>query len=66
MELRDIGEGAYSKVFTAQNKTNFKIYFFKEILNSKIIDLIKFRTEISTLSNVDHPNIIKIYEIFLD
>ena len=64
LELRDIGKGAYSKVFTVQNKSNFKI--FKEILKSKIIDLLKFRNEFNTLSNVDLPNIIKFYEIFVD
>ena len=66
MKSRDIGKGTYSKVFSIQNKSNFKIYFFKEILKSKIIDLLKLKTEINTLSNVDHPNLIKFFEIFQD
>ena len=66
LKLRDIGKGTYSKVFTVQNKTNFKIFCCKEILKSKIVDLLKFKNEINTLSKVDHPNIIKFYEIFED
>ena len=66
LKLRDIGKGTYSKVFTVQNKTNFKTYCCKEILKSKVADLTKFKNEINTLSKMEHPNIIKFYEIFED
>ena len=66
LKLRDIGKGTYSKVFTVQNKSNFKTYCCKEILKSKVADLAKFKNEINTLSKMEHPNIIKFYEIFED
>ena len=49
-----------------QKFSQFKIKPTFEILNSKIIDLLKFKNEMNTLSNVDHPNIFKFYEIFID
>ena len=49
-----------------QKFSQFKIKPTLEILNSKIIDLLKFKNEMNTLSKVDHPNIIKFYEILQD
>ena len=66
LKLKDIGKGTYSKVFTVQNKSNFKVYCCKEILKSKIVDLSKFKNEINILSKVEHPNITRFYEIFED
>ena len=63
MKLIDLGKGTYSKVFTVQNKTNFKIFCCKEIFKSKVVVLLKFKNEINNDSKVDHPNIIKFYEI---
>ena len=39
LKLIDLGKGTYSNVFTVQNKTKFKIFCCKEILQSKIVDL---------------------------
>ncbi len=66
LKIKDIGKGTYSKIFTVQNKTNFKVYCCKQILKSKIADLPKFKNEINVLSKIEHPNLIKIYEIFED
>lgn len=38
----------------------------KEIAKSKIKNLSQFRTEIKILQNLDHPNIIKLFEFFED
>ena len=66
LKIKDIGKGTFSKIYTVQNKSNFKVYCCKEILKSKIADLSKFKNEINILSKVDHPNVIKFYEIFED
>ena len=66
LKLKDIGKGTFSKVYTVQNKSNFKVYCCKEILKSKITDLAKFKNEINILSKVEHPNIARFYEIFED
>jgi calcium-dependent protein kinase len=66
LKLRDIGKGTYSKIYTVQNKSNFKVYLCKEILKSKISDLLKFKNDINILSKAEHPNLVRIYEIFED
>ena len=66
LKLKEIGKGTYSHIFTVQNKTNFKVYCCKQILKSKIADLVKFRNEINILSKIEHPNIVRIMEIFED
>ena len=66
LKLKEIARGTYSKIYTVQSKSNFKVYICKEILKSKVSDLLKFKNEINVLSKMDHPNIIRLYEIFED
>jgi len=66
LKIKDISHGTFSKIYLVQNKTDFKLYCCKEILKSKVTDLSKFKNEINILSKVDHPNIIRLYEIFED
>ena len=66
LKIKDISNGTYSKIDLVQNKTDFKLYCCKEILKCKVADLSKFKNEINVLSKVDHPNIIRLYEIFED
>ena len=66
LKIKDIANGTYSKIYIVQNKTDFKLYCCKEILKSKVVDLNKFKNEINVLSKVDHPNIIRLFEIFED
>ena len=66
LKLKEIAKGTYSKIFLVQSKSNFKVYICKEILKSKVSDTIKFRNEINVLSKMDHPNIIRLFEIFED
>ena len=66
LKIKDISNGTYSKIYLVQNKTDFKVYCCKEILKYKVADLSKFKNEINVLSKVDHPNIIRLYEIFED
>ena len=66
LKIKEISNGTYSKVYIVQKKTDFKLYCCKEILKNKVADLPKFRNEINILSKMDHPNIIRLYEIFED
>ena len=66
LKIKEISNGTYAKIYIVQRKTDFKLYCCKEILKSKVADLYNFRNEINILSKVDHPNIIRIYEIFED
>ena len=66
LKIKEISNGIYAKIYIVQRKTDFKLYCCKEILKSKVADLYNFRNEINILSKVDHPNIIRIYEIFED
>ena len=66
LKIKTIANGTYSKVYIVQNKTDFKLYCCKEILKNKLADINKFRNEINVLSKVDHPNIIRLYEVFED
>ena len=65
-KLSKIGKGGYSKVINVRNKKTNIIRACKKISKMKIedIDLLRFRREINILKKVDHPNIIKTYEIF--
>ena len=66
LKIKEISNGTYAKLYIVQRKTDFKLYCCKEILKSKVEDLYNFRNEINILSKVDHPNIIRIFEIFED
>ena len=66
LKLKEVAKGTYSKIYTVQSKSNFKVYICKEILKNKVSDLLKFKNEINVLSKMDHPNIIRLYEIFED
>ena len=66
LKIKEITNGTYSKIYIVQNKTDLKSYCCKEILKNKVADLAKFKNEINILSKMDHPNIIRLYEIFED
>ena len=66
LKIQELGMGAYSKVFRVENKSTNEIFACKELLKSKIKDQKKFRNEINIMSECDHPNIIKLIEIYED
>ena len=65
-KIQELGCGAFSKVFRVQNLSTKQVYACKEILKSKIKNVDRFKNEINIMSKVDHPNIVKIREIFED
>lgn len=62
----EIGHGAFSKVYQLKHKSTGEIrackYISKE--NFKAEALINFKNECKILRESDHPNIVKLYEIF--
>ena len=65
-KIQELGTGAYAKVYRVQNKKTKEIFACKELARSKINNLEKFKNEINIMSKCDHPNIIKLYEIYED
>ena len=61
-----LGKGANGKVYQVKNKITQEINACKQISKKEITNIEKLTNEISILNKVDHPNIIKLYEIFED
>ena len=61
---KKIGKGNFGKVFQVRNKKTDKLYACKKLSKLNINNLIKFKQEINILMKMDHPNIIKLYEVF--
>ena len=64
--IKKLGEGSYGKIYKAKNKISGDIRAMKQIDKSKITDMVTFKNEIEILSKMDHPNIIKLFEVFED
>lgn len=64
--VSQIGKGGYSKVFEVRNKTTNAIRACKYISKAKMNEKTLKRTlrEINMLKKLDHPNIIKLYEVY--
>ena len=62
--LKQLGKGGYGKVYEVKNKKTGEIRACKHLSKLNVKDLDKFRREIEIMKKMDHPNIIKIYEVF--
>ena len=63
--LKKIGEGAFSKVYKVKEKETGELRAMKEVNKSKI-GVKKFKTEIKILAMLDHPNILRLFEVIED
>ena len=61
-----LGTGTFGKVAEVRNKISKQIFACKEIAIKRIVDINKLKTEIAIMIKADHPNIIKLYEIYQD
>ena len=61
---KNLGKGGYGKVFQVRNKNTGQLFACKKLSKLNINNLIKFRREIDILIKIDHPNIIKLLEVF--
>ena len=66
LKIQELGAGGFSKVFRVQNQITSEIFACKELTKSKIKNIEIFRNEINIMSKCDHPNIIKLNEIYED
>ena len=64
--LKKIGEGGFSKVYKVKEKETGKIRAMKEVNKSKLQDIKYFKTEIKILAMLDHPNILRLFEVIED
>ena len=62
--IRQLGKGGYGKVYEVMNKKTKEIRACKHLSKLSIKNIEKFEREIDILRKADHPNIIKLYEIF--
>ena len=64
--LKNIGEGSFGKIYKVKNKQSGDIRAMKQIMKSKIPNIEKFQNEIKILAMVDHPNIVRLFEVIED
>jgi calcium-dependent protein kinase len=64
--IKKIGEGASAKVYKVKEKSTGEIKAMKEVDKSKLPDVKFFKTEINILAMLDHPNILRLFEVFED
>ena len=62
--LSKLGKGGYGTVYQVKNKTTGGLFACKKLSKLSIQDQEKFMREIKILIKTDHPNIIKLYDIF--
>ncbi|CAD8131931.1 unnamed protein product [Paramecium octaurelia] len=63
-----LGQGAFGKVWKATNKTTGLVRAIKQIKKNSIIKEEESRlfSEMNILKNLDHPHIVKLFELFQD
>ena len=68
--IKELGSGNFGRVYQAQHKLSQEVRAVKEIDKQKAAKFggssKKFIAEVEILSRLDHPNILKIYEMFED
>ncbi|CAE8595997.1 unnamed protein product [Polarella glacialis] len=66
MEKTALGEGSYGQVAKGVNKDTGAVRAIKAIDKNKISDVERFQGEVDIQAALDHPNIVKLYEVFQD
>ena len=66
IKIQELGMGSFAKVFRVQNKKTKEVFACKELIKRKINNMVQFKDEINIMSKCDHPNIIKLCEIYED
>ena len=64
--IKKIGEGSYGKVYIVKNKTSQDIRAMKQLDKNKIKNPETFKNEVKILSMLDHPNIVRLFEVLED
>jgi eukaryotic-like serine/threonine-protein kinase len=58
---RQISSGSFGTIYEILNEEDNKLYALKELTNIDIVSKERFEREVKTLSELDHPNIVKIF-----
>jgi calcium-dependent protein kinase len=66
IDEQPIGEGAFGVVYKGKEKTTGLVRAIKQIFNENITNYDGFMTEVSALKTLDHPNVVKLYEVYQD
>ena len=66
VEAAKIGQGSYGSVTRGTNKSTGVVRAIKTISKSQVKNIERFRQEISIMKQLDHPNIIRLFETFED
>lgn len=61
-----LGKGSFGIVYKAYEKNTGAVRASKKVLNENIQNYDGFMNEVSALKTLDHPNIIKLYEVYED
>jgi len=61
---KEIGAGGYARCLLVKNKTTGQLFACKELQKNKLNNVASLKSEIQILIKLDHPNIIKLYEIY--
>ena len=64
--VRKIDEGSQSVVYEASQKKTKRKYAVKVIKKRDQDIIINLKTQFRILRNLDHPNIVKAYNLFID
>ena len=62
--IKEIGSGGFSRCLQVKNKTTGLLYACKELPKKKLSDLEGLMREVNLMIQLDHPNIIKLYEVY--
>ena len=63
---KPIGEGSFGVVYKAKEKSTKLVRAIKQIFNENITNYDGFMTEVSALKTLDHPNVVKLFEVYQD
>ena len=61
---KQLGKGGYGKVYQVRNKKTGALCACKKLSKLNIKNLEKFKREINILIKMDHPNIIKLFDVY--
>ena len=64
--VKELGEGAFGKVYLVEHRTTAERFACKRISKKKVKDREVLTQEINLMIDLDHPNIVKLFEVFED
>jgi len=66
VEKKMLGQGSYGSVFKARHRDTKAIRAVKSISKTQVKNLSRFEQEIAIMKVMDHPGVIKLFEVFQD